>query len=334
MCLAIYKPASVSIDVTYLQNGFENNSHGAGFAVRQDDNTVLICKGFFKFDTFLAAYLLHSSNQERQAIIHFRWATHGKTNAFNCHPWPMGEPTIIEVPGVPLAMVAPAAMIHNGVLSHRSDTDRSDTGYYVLDILDPLYRKYPGFVGDEVVAHLIAEDIGSYNKFVLMNGDGAYSIVNHKAGTIDEGSWYSNCDFRASRSFGRGAWSYADDEDWPRGAWQGRSSKSLAAEAAPETVEPVELIAGPSESTVEFFPGQELMPHEQEEVTRLCLLFPEAAAEFEDAEELLAFFRGARASYRRMNAEAQKLSQAEVDTLMQTESYVESLLASGVVFRT
>lgn len=336
MCLAIHKPASLSIPAQSLSNGFSSNSHGAGFAVVTDDNRVLICKGFFTFDAFHKAYLKYSENQRLQAVIHFRWATHGKQNAFNCHPWSIGAVTGVKLTDVPLAEIADAAMVHNGILSHRSDDGRSDTGYYVYDILDPLYSRYPAFIGDDVMEYLIGNNIGSYNKFALIAGDGSHSVINAKQGKVHEGVWYSNEDFRSTRS----RWYGVEDGDdtWDRrGAWNEGTYKSLAAQAAlggvdegDDTVE-IEDDSDPS-LDLAIFPGQTLLAHEQEQLNHLVELFPEVVSRFEDPDQVFAFFRGARTAYRRTNPEAAKLSTAEVDQMMHTESYVEGLVMAGIKF--
>ena len=98
MCLAIYKPAECMPDWGALEEGFQSNDDGAGFAAVADGK-VIVSKGHFTFDDFREAYLPY---QHLQSAVHFRWATHGKTDVLNCHPFRISDET---------------ALIHNGVLS-------------------------------------------------------------------------------------------------------------------------------------------------------------------------------------------------------------------------
>lgn len=174
MCLAIYKPSKVLPDWDALAEGFRSNSHGAGFAVATGEQ-VLIYKGFFKFDEFRTAYEPFARSQ---ALVHFRWATHGNRDADNCHPF----------------LVTPElAMIHNGVLNISTDDDksRSDTWHYVEYILKPLAERDRGFYSDSSIKFL-GESAISGSKFCFLRGDGDWEIWNSEDGHWAGDIWYSN----------------------------------------------------------------------------------------------------------------------------------------------
>ena len=175
MCLAIYKPAGFSIPTEHLRAGFINNPHGAGFAYAKD-GVVVIRKGFFTSFEFLAAYEKEVL-PEMPVLVHFRWATHGKRNKFNCHPWPVcgGE----------------FAAVHNGIINIQSTNKKSDTGHFIDLVLTPALEAFSD-PSHPALKFMVEETVGSHNKVVVMSGSGEVTIYNEKSGEWNGGVWYSN----------------------------------------------------------------------------------------------------------------------------------------------
>ena len=174
MCLAVYKPANVLPDWGALEEGFKSNKDGAGFVV-VSDGKLLISKGHFSFDDFREAYLPYA---DLQSAIHFRWATHGKTDALNCHPFSITDDL---------------ALIHNGVLPIKCDLDEnmSDTWHYVQHILQPMAERDPEFFWQPEVIFM-GESAIKGNKFVFLRSDGECVIWNESDGHWAGDIWYSN----------------------------------------------------------------------------------------------------------------------------------------------
>jgi len=190
MCLAIYKPANTQTDWFAYRNGFEANDDSWGFAAVVDGAIVTRC-GIGDFNEFREAFEPYA---DRQAIIHFRWATHGKTDTGNCHPFMVSNDL---------------AVIHNGIISIKCDvnTDRSDTWHFNELVLKPMHARDPDFFlrGEVIYSQELAH---SGSKFVFLRADGDYEIWNESSGkwAID-GHWYSNDSHegRTYRSIGYGA---------------------------------------------------------------------------------------------------------------------------------
>ena len=179
MCLAIAKQAGILPNWKYLETGFKKNPDGAGFAIARRGR-VEIHKGFFTFSAFRQAF---EPFAKRAAAIHFRYATHGKVDQRNCHPFSIVHGKL--------------AMIHNGVLNicTKSDPTWSDTYHYAESVLRPLARCDIAFARRPHMKFLGEAAIGS-NKMVFLDSRGRFTIWNEKMGVRDGNVWYSNTGYK------------------------------------------------------------------------------------------------------------------------------------------
>jgi len=191
MCLAVYKPKGIVLPWDYYQNGWDNNSHGAGFAV-VNDGTLLVRKGFFKFDDFWREFQQH---EHKQAVIHFRYATHGAQNHTNCHPFAVSDGLV---------------MVHNGILDIAcSNPKLSDTWHYVDEVLTPMAKRDPDFFLHNEVAFMGGAAIRG-SKFIFLRADGEWRIWNEDAGEESDGAWFSNTTYKSARA--KSYWWHKKDE--------------------------------------------------------------------------------------------------------------------------
>lgn len=202
MCLAIYKPASTRPDWDAYEQGHAQNDDSWGFAAVVDGKIVTRC-GIGRYTEFRDAF---EPFADRQAIIHFRWATHGKKDEANCHPFMVADDL---------------AVIHNGVIGIKCNVnaDRSDTWHFNELILKPMHSRDPDFYSrsDVVFSQELAHK-GS--KFAFLRADGDWQIWNVEDGVWEaDGHWYSN-----------------DSYDKPRYRWSGIGySTTYSQPAAPKT---------------------------------------------------------------------------------------------------
>ncbi len=183
MCLAIYKPPGKVIPEDHLVAGFSNNPHGAGFAV-VTNGTLLVQKGLMTLDEFMAAWEPHV---ESQAIIHFRWATHGSRGPDMTHPFWVNRDL---------------AMIHNGVLDIDTKGSNSDTAQYVEEILAPMAKRDGRFFLRDHIMRLGSAAIRG-SKFCFLRRTGAWAIWNADAGIWDDEVWYSNAGYKRSAYYSK-----------------------------------------------------------------------------------------------------------------------------------
>ncbi len=185
MCIIVYKPQGLSIERQTLETCFLHNPDGAGF-MYPCEGRLLIQKGYFEFDEFIEAWekcrKLHGDSLP--VVFHFRIATAGNIDKRNCHPHRIKNDL---------------GFAHNGILS----CVNVPKGSRLSDTI--LYRdRYLGKLSGETL-HLarffnaVARHIGSSNKFVFMNGEGAVVICNEDQGIWKDGIWFSNNSFLPRR---------------------------------------------------------------------------------------------------------------------------------------
>jgi hypothetical protein len=177
MCLAIYAPEGSRVSHGLVKRAWNNNPDGAGIMFL--DETGLRIEKFLYYEKDLWEFyksLLIEDVQDRDVVMHFRFATHGCADEVNCHP--------VEVlPGV--------GMVHNGIIhiDQKKEDPRSDTRAFAeeyLSKLPPDFMLHPG------ILHLIGYAIGKGSKLIFMNASGLVRIVNEGEGFWRDGIWYSN----------------------------------------------------------------------------------------------------------------------------------------------
>ena len=183
MCIAIYKPAFKVISKEILKECFDSNKDGCGFAYINTDHLgvkrIKVYKSMF-FNKFYEKYeRAIRLNPDSPFIIHFRIATHGTVDTFNCHPFWINNNTVF---------------IHNGIISGVSKDDKkSDTQMFNEEFLQHIDSTL--LLKDGPVKKLIEKFvIGS--KLVVLNVEGDVSIYNESAGNWNDGVWYSNLSWK------------------------------------------------------------------------------------------------------------------------------------------
>lgn len=167
MCLAIYKPACVSIPKEHLENGFYSNMDGAGIAYTGSGKLHII-KPLWTFESFYQAY---QEIKAHQMMIHFRWATSGSFQ--DVHPFLINQSL---------------AVCHNGMLQKYGSLSQSDTAHFVDSRLIPARsnawktKKFQRQIETEIYP----------GKLVFLHANGEYKIYNESLGEWRDSCWYSN----------------------------------------------------------------------------------------------------------------------------------------------
>lgn len=179
MCIAIVKPEGKTVPRNHLSASFCSNPDGAGMAY-PDNGKMKIVKGYFDFESFYADYL----DIERTGVpmlIHFRISTAGLINDENCHPFRINKHL---------------ALIHNGILNHRSTDKSSDTRLWVQDVIQPMVKANYKVWQCPHIKNLIEGFLGKSNAVAIMHTNGTFQIFNEKGrghvGGWEDGIWYSN----------------------------------------------------------------------------------------------------------------------------------------------
>lgn len=170
MCIAIYKEVNMELTQETLRNCWQRNPDGAGF-MYAESGKVHIVRGLMTLAAFNEAFEPHKT---KQAVIHFRIATHGGVNAENTHPFRVHDSL---------------GMIHNGIINNVStpDATKSDTWHFV----DRFIKKYSAHWQDEEFQELIESYIG-HSKLIFLDGEGNFKIYKENLGKWNSECWFSN----------------------------------------------------------------------------------------------------------------------------------------------
>jgi hypothetical protein len=173
MCIAIAKPEFAKLSEETLRTCFTNNPDGAGFAYH-DGSSVVVFKGFFKFEDFYEAYKKHDINSKR-ALVHFRITTRGDTSADNCHPFKLNE----------------GALVHNGTIYSigAQSTGMSDTAMLAQMLYDVPKKLFLNL-------RMMIDSFVAGSRVAILTNDNEFLLFNEKQWHVENGVMYSNTTFK------------------------------------------------------------------------------------------------------------------------------------------
>lgn len=168
MCLIIAAPNGGAPDMEQVLAGWSDNPDSWGIMAAHN-RRLMIRRGLCT-ESLLSAL---TDIGDSPWAIHFRWATHGRKDLGNAHPFKIRRNLY---------------MMHNGVIGIDCTADplRSDTYHYTR------YLQSIGITPRSINAAEREQEIGYGNKLVFMDNAGEITIANERAGTWLEGQWYSN----------------------------------------------------------------------------------------------------------------------------------------------
>jgi len=173
MCLISVLPkgtAKYSEEVTgFLKRGSESNRDGSGFMYKRDgSNTIVVRKGFFKFDDLMAALNSAELKDSDELVVHHRIGTSGLVSDQNTHPFVISHvhDTIIQTDG----KVNLPCLVHNGIFSGLGKQERlnpnfSDTYAFVRYIMTNAIDLYT--LETELFRKALSEIVG-YSKICVL----------------------------------------------------------------------------------------------------------------------------------------------------------------------
>jgi ribosomal protein L37AE/L43A len=135
MCIIIAKNKGVNIPSNeIITNCFQSNPDGAGIAYCKAGQTfVTIEKGFLTLEIFQNKLKSLNLGKNDIAIYHFRLATHGQSDAGNCHPFSISR-KLSELKR--LYLKTSIAVAHNGIFGNMPlSNEYSDTQKFIAFIL-------------------------------------------------------------------------------------------------------------------------------------------------------------------------------------------------------
>jgi hypothetical protein len=173
VCLIIVKPANKTVPLPLLKQSYIDNPMGWGIMF-VEDGFLQVFKGFAE-NTYLQTV---EKYKHLEMVIHTRYATHGKINTENCHPFKVTKNVW---------------MMHNGVLHGYQVTNPAmSDSWHFAQYIRPMVNTKPAVLADKAFQNMISEVIGPSNKMVFLDNEGHVNIINEHCGLRYEGLWLSN----------------------------------------------------------------------------------------------------------------------------------------------
>lgn len=191
MCIIIAKPSGVNVPLTEtLDNCFNANKDGIGFAYNLPGEDITIHKGFMNVKKLEHMLSTHQITKDHNLIIHFRFATHGKKDQGNCHPFPLTEK--FDTMRI-LHCTCPVAIAHNGVFGGMPVSEMySDTMKFIGGVLSS--PEVINNLESKSVKELIKGYCGFGSKLAFLRPQGLSLVGNFE---LDEGVYYSNGQYKS-----------------------------------------------------------------------------------------------------------------------------------------
>ena len=235
MCLIISSQTGSVPDVDVLRHAFSYNPHGWGVAYH-DGRVVRVEKGM-KRSAMLSAMERIDGNPY---VLHFRYATHGKRNRANTHPFRLSN-------GVWMA--------HNGIIRiDTPDKDRSDTAHFA-DLLSGILSESPAWFGTADFTQEVETFIGRSNKLAFISPDGEITHAHAGQGVWIDGLWYSN-DYSIPRWHALGTSRDASPVSTLWDDYTSDSEDDMTAWMASRTDSDADLLADLRRDLARYYPGR------------------------------------------------------------------------------
>lgn len=205
MCIIAFQPHGKEISREILSRCWSKNPHGGGFTYSNGERMIVVkeLRSFEHYWKHLARHADAIQAAKSPVLHHFRWATHGKKDLRNCHPF------LVD---------SKLSFAHNGIFTWiKDDNVVSDTYIFNRDILKPLPK---GFIYNQSIVTLLDDYVG-YNKLVFLDVHGGHVIINEKEGEWSEGVWYSNSNYKETTYTGTSkSWSgHSAFSEGEKGCW-------------------------------------------------------------------------------------------------------------------
>ena len=184
MCLLSICKKGNKLSNKKISNAWNRNSDGSGYAFIKDGKIEI--RKYMDLKEFKESYNsdFMMYGMDSPFLIHFRFATHGKTDLTNVHPFKVNDNLVFG---------------HNGTInSVDDDVKLSDTQVFNNVILKNLDND---FLDDKTIRILIENAISS-SKLAFLHSSGRIDIINESAGHwSDDGKiWFSNDGYKKSNT--------------------------------------------------------------------------------------------------------------------------------------
>lgn len=204
MCLLAYAPNTVKPPFTDAEVRDIYNANPDGFGSIMPGGAITKSLPVDKDDALDKYHRVLAKANGGPLVLHWRLATHGTETLANCHPFEVRCGRGRSRDTIYLA--------HNGVLDCKGlglkTGDGTDTAAYIRAYLEPVLTRYAAKEAIRALSSHLGQMIGAHighSKFALMDRAGDIAIVNESLGSMHNGTWISNTNWKP----------------WTRDKWEG-----------------------------------------------------------------------------------------------------------------
>lgn len=190
MCIIVAKPAGVAIpSEKTFESCFTSNKDGIGISYARQGERPVIHKGFANVKKLMRVLDISNITPEHNLVVHFRFATHGKKDQGNCHPFPLCSS--FEDMRL-LHCSADCTIAHNGVFSGMPQSEKfSDTMKFIGGILSS--NEVMQNLDSKSVKELIRGYCGFGSKLAFLRESGISLVGDYQE---EAGVYYSNHQYK------------------------------------------------------------------------------------------------------------------------------------------
>jgi predicted glutamine amidotransferase len=189
MCLILQLNKESQITEEQFKKNLEKNSDGTGIMFA-NNNKIIVKREIDSKDKQVSLFTKYvkavtETKSLNEVFIHSRFATHGKKDLLNCHPYEVlaGNTKQPEL-----------YCMHNGIIGTVDlvEKDKSDTFNFLKYYVKPLLEGRINLLQNSHFQQMLSKYIGIVSKLVFLDSTGLTTFIHKEQGTIYKGCWISN----------------------------------------------------------------------------------------------------------------------------------------------
>ena len=196
MCLIMFnKERKINIPKNWFKNALNHNSDGVG-VFYTEKGRIKVKKEINILESENLLNEINNLKENEIGGIHLRFATAGKNDLMNCHPFWITSKNYMDKIDI--------VMAHNGVLQGMNEkliNNCSDTRSFIMNYLRPILKEDNFLIYNSGFQKMLAHLIGKNNKLLFLTSEKQIIIINEEEGEYRKGIWLSSPEYVLNNLF-------------------------------------------------------------------------------------------------------------------------------------